>query len=96
VKPNSRNRARFFYKESLICVSAAIRVRQRLRFGYQSHVGISSQREIEPFGVAHLDGRLIATPTPKARFFPEYGKNARQLRALHGGSGVISLFPPST
>jgi predicted DNA-binding transcriptional regulator YafY len=43
--------------ESLICVSAAIRVRRRLRFGYQSHVGISSQREIEPYGVAHLDGR---------------------------------------
>jgi predicted DNA-binding transcriptional regulator YafY len=43
--------------ESLICVSTAIRVRRRLRFGYQSHLGISSQREIEPYGVGHLDGR---------------------------------------
>jgi predicted DNA-binding transcriptional regulator YafY len=42
---------------SLICVSTAIRVRRRLRFGYQSHAGISSRREIEPYGVAHLDGR---------------------------------------
>jgi predicted DNA-binding transcriptional regulator YafY len=43
--------------ESLICVSTAIRMRRRLRFGYQSHTRASSQREIEPYGVAHLDGR---------------------------------------
>src|SRR5580658_4367846 len=43
--------------ESLICVSTAIRTRRRLRFAYQSHAGTSSQREIEPYGVAHLDGR---------------------------------------
>jgi predicted DNA-binding transcriptional regulator YafY len=29
----------------------------RLKFAYQSYAGASSQREIEPYGVAHLDGR---------------------------------------
>lgn len=43
--------------ESLICVATAIRRRRRLRFGYQSHAKSSSQREIEPYGVAHMDGR---------------------------------------
>jgi predicted DNA-binding transcriptional regulator YafY len=43
--------------ESLILVSAAIRARRRLTFAYQSHAGASSQREIEPYGVAHMDGR---------------------------------------
>jgi len=43
--------------ESLICVSTAIRGRRRLMFRYQSHAGISSEREIEPYGVVHLDGR---------------------------------------
>jgi predicted DNA-binding transcriptional regulator YafY len=43
--------------ESLICVSTAIRERRRLAFGYQSHKGMSSQREIEPYGVVHMDGR---------------------------------------
>jgi predicted DNA-binding transcriptional regulator YafY len=43
--------------ESLICVSTAIRGKRRLTFGYQSHAGTSSQREIEPYGVAHMDGR---------------------------------------
>jgi predicted DNA-binding transcriptional regulator YafY len=43
--------------ESLILVSTAIRARHRLTFAYQSHAGASSQREIEPYGVAHMDGR---------------------------------------
>jgi len=43
--------------DSLIRVSTAIRGRRRLTFSYQSHVGTSTQREIEPYGVAHLDGR---------------------------------------
>ncbi|MCU1335400.1 MAG: Transcriptional regulator, DeoR family [Bryobacterales bacterium] len=43
--------------ESLILVSTAIRARRRLTFAYQSHTGASSQREIEPYGVVHMDGR---------------------------------------
>jgi predicted DNA-binding transcriptional regulator YafY len=43
--------------ELLISVSTAIRGRQRFRFAYQSHAGATSQREIEPYGVAHVDGR---------------------------------------
>jgi predicted DNA-binding transcriptional regulator YafY len=43
--------------DSLIRVSTAIRKRRRLTFAYQSHAGISSQREIEPYGVVHMDGR---------------------------------------
>jgi predicted DNA-binding transcriptional regulator YafY len=43
--------------DSLICVSTAIRSRRRLTFGYQSHARTISQREIEPYGVVHLDGR---------------------------------------
>ncbi len=43
--------------ESLIRVASAIRKRRRLTFGYESHAGTSSQREIEPYGVVHMDGR---------------------------------------
>jgi predicted DNA-binding transcriptional regulator YafY len=43
--------------ESLIRVSTAIRERRRFTFAYQSHAGASSQREIEPYGVIHMDGR---------------------------------------
>jgi predicted DNA-binding transcriptional regulator YafY len=43
--------------ESLIRVATAIRGRRRLTFDYQSHAGTSSRREIEPYGVAHMDGR---------------------------------------
>ena len=43
--------------ECLICVASAIRTRKRLTFGYQSHEGSCSRREIEPYGVAHMDGR---------------------------------------
>jgi predicted DNA-binding transcriptional regulator YafY len=43
--------------ELLISVSTAIRARKLFRFAYHSHAGASSNREIEPYGVAHLDGR---------------------------------------
>lgn len=43
--------------ESLILVSTAIRGRRRLTFAYLSHGGTSSQRQIEPYGVVHMDGR---------------------------------------
>jgi predicted DNA-binding transcriptional regulator YafY len=43
--------------ESLIRVSAAIRERRRLSFDYQSHQGNCSHRQLEPYGVVHLDGR---------------------------------------
>jgi len=43
--------------ESLIRVSNAIRGRRRFAFVYQSHAGASSRREIEPYGVVHMDGR---------------------------------------
>ncbi len=43
--------------ECLICVASAIRRRRRLMFGYESHEGIRSRREIEPYGVVHMDGR---------------------------------------
>jgi predicted DNA-binding transcriptional regulator YafY len=43
--------------ESLIRVSAAIRVRHRIAFDYASHAGVASRREIEPYGLCHMDGR---------------------------------------
>jgi predicted DNA-binding transcriptional regulator YafY len=43
--------------ESLICVCTAVRTRHRLAFNYQSHDRTSSRREVEPYGVVHLDGR---------------------------------------
>jgi len=43
--------------ESLIRVSTAIRTHRRLAFDYQSHAAISSRREVEPYGVIHIDGR---------------------------------------
>jgi predicted DNA-binding transcriptional regulator YafY len=43
--------------ECLIRVSAGIRARRRLNFQYESHAGEHSQREIEPYGVVHVDGR---------------------------------------
>lgn len=43
--------------EVLIRVSSAIRSHRRLAFDYQSHEGTSSRRELEPYGVIHMDGR---------------------------------------
>lgn len=43
--------------ESLIGAATAIRAGRRLRFGYQSHHGAVSQRQIEPYAVLYVDGR---------------------------------------
>jgi predicted DNA-binding transcriptional regulator YafY len=43
--------------ESVIRVSTAIRRHRRLAFDYQSHNGVSSRRELEPYGLIHMDGR---------------------------------------
>ncbi len=43
--------------ESLIRICMAIRTRHCVTFSYQSHAGIASQREFEPYGIVHLDGR---------------------------------------
>jgi predicted DNA-binding transcriptional regulator YafY len=41
----------------LIRVASAIRTGKRVRFRYQAHDGTISQRQIEPHGVLHTDGR---------------------------------------
>lgn len=43
--------------ESLIRVSTAIRQRRRLAFDYETHQGRTSHRQLEPYGVVHMDGR---------------------------------------
>lgn len=43
--------------ESLIRVAVAIRARRRIAFHYHAHSGESSHRQIEPYGVLHMDGR---------------------------------------
>jgi predicted DNA-binding transcriptional regulator YafY len=43
--------------ESLIRVSTAIRTRRRIAFDYQSHNGTCSRRQLDPYGVVHMDGR---------------------------------------
>jgi predicted DNA-binding transcriptional regulator YafY len=43
--------------EALIRVCTAIRTRHRVAFHYESHDRTSSQREIEPYGIVHMDGR---------------------------------------
>lgn len=43
--------------ESLIRVCTAIRTRHCVAFQYQSHERLTSRRELEPYGVVHLDGR---------------------------------------
>jgi predicted DNA-binding transcriptional regulator YafY len=43
--------------EGVICAASAIRNGHRVRFSYQSHNGTVSDREIEPYGVMHGDGR---------------------------------------
>jgi predicted DNA-binding transcriptional regulator YafY len=47
--------------ESLIRVSSAIRQRRRLGFEYRSYDGSCSRRQIEPYGVVHMDGRWYVT-----------------------------------
>jgi predicted DNA-binding transcriptional regulator YafY len=43
--------------ETLIGVATAIRLRRRVAFHYKSHMGAASERELEPYGVVHMDGR---------------------------------------
>ena len=43
--------------ECLIGAASAIRTGHRVRFRYQSHNETTSQREIEPYGLVHTDGR---------------------------------------
>jgi predicted DNA-binding transcriptional regulator YafY len=43
--------------ESLIRVSTAIRERRRLAFDYRTHEGACTHRQLEPYGVVHMDGR---------------------------------------
>jgi predicted DNA-binding transcriptional regulator YafY len=43
--------------ENLIEAASAIRASQRIRFVYQSHAETVSHREIEPYGLTHVDGR---------------------------------------
>lgn len=43
--------------ESVIRVASAIRARHLLTFDYESHAGTRSRRELEPYGVLHMDGR---------------------------------------
>jgi predicted DNA-binding transcriptional regulator YafY len=43
--------------EYLIRAASAIRAGKRLRFGYESHDGAISKRQIEPHGILHMDGR---------------------------------------
>jgi predicted DNA-binding transcriptional regulator YafY len=46
--------------EILVRISMAIRARRRVVFDYESHTGEAMRREIEPYGVLHLDGRWYA------------------------------------
>jgi len=43
--------------EQLIRAASAIRGGKRIRFGYRSHDGTTSRRQIEPYAVMHTDGR---------------------------------------
>ncbi len=43
--------------ESLLAVANAIRWRRRIAFQYRAHDESVSRRELEPYGVIHLDGR---------------------------------------
>jgi len=43
--------------ESLLCVANAIRLRRRVAFAYTAYNESVSERQVEPYGVIHLDGR---------------------------------------
>jgi predicted DNA-binding transcriptional regulator YafY len=43
--------------ELLFRLCTAIRTRRAVAFGYEAHDGRSSQREVEPYGIVHMDGR---------------------------------------
>ena len=42
---------------SLIAAASAIRASHGLRFAYQSHAGVATQRSVEPYAVLHTDDR---------------------------------------
>lgn len=41
----------------IMTLAHAVRARRRVQFGYESHAGEQTEREVEPYGVVHLDGR---------------------------------------
>ena len=43
--------------ESLIRLCTAVRMRRGVAFHYESHDRTTSRREVEPYGVVHMDGR---------------------------------------
>lgn len=43
--------------DTVLTLAAAIRARRRVAFGYVAHDGRLSEREVEPYGLVHLDGR---------------------------------------
>ena len=43
--------------ESLIRLCTAVRMGRRVAFHYDSHDRTSSRREVEPYGIVHMDGR---------------------------------------
>jgi predicted DNA-binding transcriptional regulator YafY len=43
--------------EALIRVCTAIREGRRVAFKYESHERLASRREVEPYGIVHMDGR---------------------------------------
>lgn len=43
--------------ESLIRACTAIRTRHCVEFQYASHAGSSSHRQVDPYGIVHMDGR---------------------------------------
>src|SRR5262252_5949820 len=43
--------------ESLIRLCTAVRMRRCVTFHYESHDRTSSRRELEPYGIVHMDGR---------------------------------------
>jgi predicted DNA-binding transcriptional regulator YafY len=43
--------------ESLIRLCTAVRMRRRVAFHYESHDRTSSCRDVEPYGIVHMDGR---------------------------------------
>ena len=46
--------------EALICLCTAVRMRRRISFHYESHDRTSSRRQLEPYGIVHMDGRWYA------------------------------------
>jgi len=46
--------------ESVLQFAGAICGRRTVLFDYQSHAGVATRREIEPYGLLHMDGRWYA------------------------------------